>query len=614
MSPSEMETVYLEMRSLTRGFGQTIPAVRFHTLRPFQNTMTALRTVPLLLLVILLVAGGCDTVDPQQTPDALSPDIDATETATALPSVAEIMARLDSMAVAKGYRTAAKSAPLREGAVYTLSNDASINEVIVFHRAIDGQLSRAESYPTQGRGSGDGLNGTSNPLIVSDDNQYLFAVNGGSDEITAFRIEGTSLEFLDKVSSRGFRPISVTTFGDLVYVLNAGRDGFPGNITGFRFAGGQFVPIPSTRLPLNPNARNPSQIDFSPNGNFLIVTDKPTNTITTYRVGPTGVAGPPQPQPSNGETPFGFDTNGSFLFVSEAFGGAADGSALSSYQLNLDGSLHLISASVPTTETAACWVEVTENGRYAYVTNTGSGTITGYRIMADGSVERLDDDGVTATSGGGPLDMEMVGSSFMYIHVGTTNEILGYRVVEGTGELQPLAGTGTGDLPATTVGVAVTDAQDNGADLAGAGFVAVLNGQQQVPDPVDSSGGGIVGFRVNESGDGLLYLFALAGLEDVTQAHTHLGARGNNGPVTAFLLKFTEAVDGSGGGTPFTTDGLYQEFGLVTASDVVGPIEGDFRALIESMQDGEAYVNVHTVAFPAGEVRGQVGTLSQFLP
>lgn len=576
--------------------------------------MTTLRSVSLVLLIILLVAGGCDTVDQQQTPDALPPDADVIESASALPSAAEIMARLDSMAASKGYRTTAKSAPIRDGAVYTLSNDGSINEVIVFHRAVDGQLTRVSSFPTQGRGSGDGLNGTSNPLIVSDDNQYLFAVNGGSDEITAFRIDGTSLELLDKIGSGGLRPISVTTFGDLVYVLNAGRDGFPGNITGFRFTGYQFVPIPSARLPLNPNARNPSQIDFSSNGNVLIITDKPTNTITTYRVGPTGVAGPPQPQPSNGETPFGFDTNESFLFVSEAFGGAADESALSSYRLNLDGSLHLISASVPTTETAACWVEVTENGRYAYVTNTGSGTITGYRVMADGSVERLDDDGVTATSGGAPLDMEMVGSHFMYIHVGTTNEIRGYRVVEGTGELRPLEGVGTGDLPATAVGVAVTDAQDNGADLAGAGFIAVLNGQQQVPDPVTTGGSGIVGFRVNESGDGLLYLIALAGVDEITQAHTHLGARGTNGPVTAFLLQFTEAVDGSGGGTPFTPDGLYQEFGLVTETDVIGPIEGDFRALIESMQEGNAYVNVHTVAYPAGEVRGQIGTLSQFLP
>lgn len=575
--------------------------------------MSALRTVPLLLLVVLLVAVGCDATGPQESsvdaPSAPDPGTTAT-----LPSVGELMATLDSMALSKGLVPQAKSAPAREGAVYVLSNDASINEVIVFHRSIDGRLSRSASFPTQGRGSGDGLNGTSNPLIVSDDDQYLYAVNGGSDELTSFRIRGTTLDVVDKVSSGGLRPISVTTFGDLVYVLNAGRDGFPGSVIGFRASNGRFTPIPDARLPLNPNAGNPSQIDFSPEGNLLIVTDKPTNTITTYRVSSTGVAGPPQPQPSRGETPFGFDTNGDLLLVSEAFGGAADASALSSYRMNLDGSLRLISGSVPTTETAACWVEITENGRYAYVTNTGSGTITGYRIRTNGRVQRLDGDGVTATTGGGPLDVEMVGSDFLYVHVGGTNALQGFRVVPGTGALLPLDGSGTSDLPATAVGVAVTGAQDNGSDLAGAGFVALMTGDQEVPSPVDSPGAGITGFRVNQGGDGLLYLTALAGIEDVTQAHTHLAPRGQNGPVTAFLLQFTEAVDGSGGGTPFTPDGLYLEFGLITSSDVLGPIEGDFRALIESMQSGDAYVNVHSVPFPAGEIRGQIASLNLFLP
>lgn len=574
--------------------------------------MPTLRAFPVLLVTLFLLAVGCDTTGPEAPSDVSPPA--AIPTAAELPTAGELMAMLDSMALAKNLVSIEKSAPARDWAVYVLSNDASNNEVLVYHRSIDGRLTRAASFPTQGRGSGDGLNGTSNPLIVSDDDQYLFAVNGGSDDISAFRIRGTALELVDRVPSRGLRPISVTTFGNLVYVLNAGRDGFPGNVTGFRVSNGRLSSIPDALLPLNPNARNPSQIDFSPEGNLLVVTDKPTNTITTYRVSSTGVAGSPQPQPSVGETPFGFDTIGDLLLVSEAFGGADDASALSSYRLNLDGSLQQISASVPTTETAACWVEITENGRYAYVTNTGSGTITGFRVQTNGSVQRIDEDGITATTGGAPLDVEMVGSDFLYVHVGTTNELRSFRVVEGTGALQPLDGVGTTGLPPTAVGVAVTGAQDNGSDLAGAGFVTLMNGDQQVPTATETAASGITGFRVTPAGNGLLYLIALAGIEDVTQAHTHLAPRGENGPVTAFLLEFTDAVDGTGEGTPFTPDGLYFEFGLVTAGDVVGPIDGDFRELIESMQSGNAYVNVHSVPFPAGEIRGQIAGLNAFLP
>ena len=62
----------------------------------------------------------------------------------------------------------------------------------------------------------------------------------------------------------------------------------------------------------------------------------------------------------------------------------------------------LISPSVPDTQSAACWVVVTPNGHYAYVTNTGSGTVSSYGIRKSGQIARAQ--AVAATSGAGPID------------------------------------------------------------------------------------------------------------------------------------------------------------------------------------------------------------------
>jgi 6-phosphogluconolactonase len=118
---------------------------------------------------------------------------------------------------------------------------------------------------------------------------------------------------------------------------------------------------------------------------------------------------------SAGETPFGFAFRGDTLIVSEAFGGAEDASAVSSYDLANDGSLQVISPSVPTTETAACWIAVTRNGRFAYASNTGSGTVSGYRVSPDGGLSLLDPDGITGVTGPGPIDMAFsANSGFLY--------------------------------------------------------------------------------------------------------------------------------------------------------------------------------------------------------
>jgi hypothetical protein len=110
---------------------------------------------------------------------------------------------------------------------------------------------------------------------------------------------------------------------------------------------------------------------------------------------------------SNGATPFGFSFGlRDQVFVSEAFGGAPDASAVSSYVANPDGTLTLVSGSVPTTETAACWVVVTRNGRYAYLDqvlyslDSGDHKISAFRVEFDGSLAPLGSVPAPATANG----------------------------------------------------------------------------------------------------------------------------------------------------------------------------------------------------------------------
>lgn len=292
--------------------------------------------------------------------------------------------------------------------VFTLSNAASGNSVIAYTRSQEGTLKQTASpYPTGGMGSGAGL-GSQGALVLQPESSLLFAVNAGSNEVSVLKVKNGALQLLDVVSSGGVMPISLTVYKNLLYVLNAGANG---NITGFRIDNnGKLNPISGTTQPLSGSQAGPAQVQFSPDGKLLVVTEKMTNKITAYVVSSNGVAGAPLVQNSSGETPFGFYFNkNNQLVVSEAFGGATNQSKASSYTISDNGSIHVISASVPTNQTAACWVIVTSNGQYVYTANTGSGSITGFKIASDGSLSRLNEDGRTGITGEGskPADMAL---------------------------------------------------------------------------------------------------------------------------------------------------------------------------------------------------------------
>lgn len=313
------------------------------------------------------------------------------------------------------------------GAVYTTSNAPGGNAVLVFDRLADGRLVPLTSIATGGLGTGGGLD-NQGALTLTHNERWLLAVNAGSNSISVFSVLGRGLQLTDVEPSGGVQPVSVTEHRGLVFVLNAGTD----NITGFRLGrDGRLRPLDGSTRSLSGSATAPAQISFAPDGDVLMVTEKATNKIVTFQVDRDGLPGLAQVQNSNGQTPFGFAFGKrDQVFVSEAFSGAPDASATSSYELDRDGLLTTISASVGTNQTANCWVVVTPNGRFAYVTNTGSGSISGYNIDFDGELELLDADGRTGITGdgSGPIDLALTDNGrFLYSLNSGTNTIGAFR-------------------------------------------------------------------------------------------------------------------------------------------------------------------------------------------
>ena len=337
------------------------------------------------------------------------------------------------------------------GAVYTMSNAAAGNQILVFHRAASGTLSPRGSFATGGLGSGAGL-GNQGGLVLSDNNRWLLAVNAGSNDVSLFAVDDDGVLLADRVPSGGSKPISVTIHRRLVYVLNAGSD----TVSGFTLRPhGKLSPIAGSTRPLSGTGVDAAQVQFSRDGRSLIVTEKAANLIVTYPVDDDGLLGAPLLQPSQGTTPFGFAVGDHrHVFVSEAFGGAPNASAVSSYRLGRDGFLEVLSPSVPTHQTAACWVVVTEDGRFAYTTNTGSGSISGYAIDDDGRLSLLNPDGRTADTGAGstPIDLALSEDGrFLFVLNSGAHNIGAFRILHD-GQLQLVATVG--GLPSGVDGLA----------------------------------------------------------------------------------------------------------------------------------------------------------------
>ena len=325
-----------------------------------------------------------------------------------------------------------------------MSNAAAGNALLIYNVAFDGSLTAAGSVPAGAKGVGAGL-GSQGALALDSSGFVLFAVDAGSNEISVFSVpEGGTATLLSRVASGGARPISITVYKNLVYVLNGG--GANNNITGFTFSSGKLTAIPNSTLALSAPSPNPAEISFSGDGKVLIVTEKNTNIIDTYPVGAGGVATGPITHTSLMPTPFGFNlANGNQIMVTEA--SSKTTSSVSSYTVGDDGSLIPITASVPANGGAACWLAVSKDGEYAYTSDFDTAQLSIYEVAANGTFTFVS----TTPTGNGPADIALSASSNYLYLINDTDHTIGAFAIHADRSLTAIPGVS--GLPAGASGL-----------------------------------------------------------------------------------------------------------------------------------------------------------------
>jgi 6-phosphogluconolactonase (cycloisomerase 2 family) len=317
------------------------------------------------------------------------------------------------------------------GAVFTESNESAGNRVIAFMRDDDGELTASGAVATQGLGSGDSL-GSQGALALSEDHRFLLVVNAGSNDVSSFAVDGAALTLVDRVASGGTRPISVTTRRGLAYVLNAGT---PANVTGFFLSPrGMFQPIAGGTRGLSGDAVGPAQVELTPDARALVVTEKATSLIDTFRVSVFGRLDAPIAQASAGTTPFGFEfTRSGDLIVSEAAT-----ASMSSYDVSPRSGVNLISGPIPDTQAAPCWVAISHDDRFAYTANAGSASISSYTVDGSGAIALLFARAGELATGAKPLDMALDTHGKYLYALDRGNTAIASFTVQHDGSLDPL--------------------------------------------------------------------------------------------------------------------------------------------------------------------------------
>lgn len=169
------------------------------------------------------------------------------------------------------------------------------------------------------------------------------------------------------------------------------------------------------------------------------------------------------------------------------------------------------------------------------------------------------------------------------------------------------------------VGVAVL------AGAAAAGTVAVADGDKQIREDLvgyqevpalSTEGNGTFKARIDRNGQQISYRLTYSDLEGaVLQAHIHIGQRAVNGAIVAFLcsnLANPPAGTPACPAAPGTVEGTIEPADVRDTTSAPPPTAGQgieagaFDELVDAIEAGVTYANVHSAKWPGGEIRAQL--------
>lgn len=320
-------------------------------------------------------------------------------------------------------------------ALYTQTNAAAANQVSSYLRATNGNLSRKGSFMTTGKGTGAEL-GSQSSLAFDAKTQRFFAVNAGDNTISMLALDTDGvLTAMSTVPSGGAHPVSITVRAGTVYVANQGDFSnpdavVPANITGYQVSGNNLVAIADSTQVLSSDTTevHPTDIAFTPDGNFLVVAEEVGNKLDTFQV-VNGVAQAGNFQTPAGTNPFAFDFSpDGFLVVANVSGSAPNASTVSSYQIMNDGTLSPITSALATNESAAGRIVMA--GDFAYIADTGSNHITVVIVAPQDGTPQAGTvtlrGAVNTVAGPGPIDLAVAPDrGFLYSLAGGRIQVFG---------------------------------------------------------------------------------------------------------------------------------------------------------------------------------------------
>jgi 6-phosphogluconolactonase (cycloisomerase 2 family) len=319
--------------------------------------------------------------------------------------------------------------------VYTQTNDPAGNAILAYTRANDGRLTPlpGSPFPTGGLGITPTFNlgpfDSDQEVIVNAAHSLLFTVNGGSDSISVFKINGDGSLTPAPGSpfpSGGSNPVSVGLFHDTLCVVNADQDpGHPGqgcpNFTSFHVSeSGALTPVPNSTVNV-PAGSSPSQALISPLGPVLLGADFLGGLLRSFSIAKDGrltlLNSQPLPSAVFAGTgapplPLGLAAHPKFPAV---YVGFVTINRIGIYGYSSDGGLNFIN-SVPNSGQAVCWLLLNKSATRLYTSNTGDQSISVYDCTRASAPVEIQKVTFQSTGGGFQIALDSTG---LFLHVVT---------------------------------------------------------------------------------------------------------------------------------------------------------------------------------------------------